>query len=153
MPVIVPPMPIQIPEGNRSIFLAGSIEMGKATDWQTQVIVALDSPSLTMLNPRRPDWDATWQQHITNPVFKEQVLWELEGLERADVIVMYFDPHTQSPITLLELGLHAQSGKLIVCCPEGFWRKGNIDILCEKYSITQLPDLQTLINTLSIKYK
>lgn len=48
---------------------------------------------------------------------------------------MYFDPKTMSPISLLELGLYATSKKLHVICPEGFWRKGNIEIVCSKYNI------------------
>jgi hypothetical protein len=43
------------------------------------------------------------------------------------VICVYFDPKGQSPITLLELGLFHDKD-IIVCCPEGFWRKGNVDV-------------------------
>ena len=49
-----------------------------------------------------------------------------------------------SPITLLELGIHAKSRKLIVYCPEGFWRKGNVDIVCEKYNIKQVDSFEEL---------
>lgn len=59
---------------------------------------------------------------------------------------MYFAPKTKAPITLLELGLFAASKKLLVCCPEGFWRKGNVDIVCHKYNI---PMYQTLSDLLS----
>lgn len=48
---------------------------------------------------------------------------------------MYFDPNTKSPISLLELGLYATSNKLHVICPDGFYRKGNIEIVCDKYNI------------------
>ncbi|OAL42594.1 hypothetical protein IQ07DRAFT_669236, partial [Pyrenochaeta sp. DS3sAY3a] len=50
---------------------------------------------------------------------------------------MYFDPHPEklSPITLLELGHHAKDRKLIVCCPDGFLRKGNVQIVCERFGI------------------
>jgi hypothetical protein len=53
---------------------------------------------------------------------------------------MYFDPNTKSPISLLELGLFASSKKLIVCCPDGFWRKGNVRIVCELYNIPLFND-------------
>lgn len=54
---------------------------------------------------------------------------------------MYFDPSTKSPISLLELGiLTANPNKLLVCCPEGFWRKGNVDVVCRKYNIHQIND-------------
>jgi hypothetical protein len=58
---------------------------------------------------------------------------------------MYFDPNTKSPISLLELGLHAKEQKLVVLCPEGFWRKGNVDVVCEYYSINQVDTFDELI--------
>lgn len=153
MKVIKPPYHLDI-ETN-SIFLAGSIEMGQAVDWQTQVTNGLsDKKNLTILNPRRDDWDSTWKQDVKNEQFRGQVRWELEAMERASIIAMYFDPKTLSPISLLELGLHAQrtdwnykptDSKLVVCCPEGFWRKGNVDVVCERYRIPQVEDLNNLI--------
>lgn len=134
--------------GYISVFLGGSIEMGKAEDWQKVLIKALSDKQIIFLNPRRNDWDSTWEQKITNPEFKLQVTWELTALEFSDIIVMYFDPNTKSPISLLELGLHAKSKKLIVFCPEGFWRKGNVDIVCERYGITQVDSVDELIKTL-----
>lgn len=121
------------------VFLAGSIEMGKAENWQTKVALELGKiPTVTILNPRREQWDNSWEQSITNPVFKEQVDWELDCLEVADLVIFYFDPNTKSPITLLELGMMSQTvrfGKqLIVCCPNGFYRKGNVDIVTDRAS-------------------
>ncbi len=130
---------------NTKIFLGGSIEMGKAIDWQKDLIERLRDEPITFLNPRRNDWDSSWTQEITNPQFKEQVDWELNGLENADIIVMVFDPNTMSPISLLELGLHASSEKMVVICPEGFWRKGNVDIVCEKYNIKQVKNIDELV--------
>ena len=51
---------------------------------------------------------------------------------------MYFDPNTKSPVSLLELGLYAHTGKLRVCCPDGFWRKGNVDVICARFGIKTL---------------
>lgn len=51
------------------VFLAGSIEMGEAEDWQAQVVKELSD--YTILNPRRGDWDSSWEQSINNPHFKE----------------------------------------------------------------------------------
>jgi hypothetical protein len=115
-------------------FLAGSIEMGNAENWQDRLIKKWRNKQGTVLNPRRDEWDSTWTQSINNPKFKEQVLWELNGLELADKIFLYFDPSTKSPISLLELGLYARTGKLLVCCPKGFWRRGNVEVVCEKYN-------------------
>lgn len=128
------------------IFLAGSIEMGKAVNWQQHLIVELKDEDITILNPRRDDWDSSWIQSIENDNFREQVEWELQALEMSDIIALYFAPNTKSPISLLEFGLHARLGKLIVCCPEGFWRKGNVDIVCRKYGVEQAKDIDDLIN-------
>lgn len=143
--VIKPPHPIDIPVGLKSVFLAGSIEMGQAEDWQRCFVQAFVDEQVVILNPRRDDWDSSWVQQIENHQFRGQVKWELAGQEQADVIAMYFSPDTKAPITLLELGLFARSGKVIVCCPPGFWRKGNVDVVCRRYGVKQVADLQTLI--------
>jgi hypothetical protein len=129
-----------------TVFLAGSIEMGKAADWQTKVSEGLkDYANVVILNPRRDDWNSSWKQKITNPQFKEQVTWELRAQEDCDLIVMYFDDETKSPITLLELGLFARDRKLIVCCPKDYWKSGNVDVVCERYDVYQVNDLKQVI--------
>lgn len=134
------------------IFLAGSIEMGNAENWQEQLEHEFSDLDICILNPRRLDWDSSWEQKFENPLFREQVEWELDALEAADIIVMYFDPNTKSPISLLELGAHKSSGKLIVYCPEGFWRKGNVDIFCNKYGIKTVQSIDQLIGEAKIKF-
>ena len=128
-----------------NVFLAGSIEMGVAEHWQKRVIDALSDKPIRFLNPRRDDWDSSWSQDIHNDEFVEQVVWELTSLEQSHLVIMYFDPNTKSPISLLELGLHAKEQKLIVLCPEGFWRKGNVDVVCEYYGINQVDTFDELI--------
>lgn len=131
-----------------SIFLAGSIEQDQAERWQDRVIESLKPFDVAILNPRRAVWNEEWKQSIEVPEFNQQVKWELDALEKADFILMYFDPNTKSPISLLELGLFAKSGKLSVCCPEGFWRKGNVDIVCHRYGIPQFESLEEMVNTM-----
>jgi hypothetical protein len=128
-----------------SVFLAGSIEMGKAVDWQKKIEYALQKENVLILNPRRDDWDSSWEQNIENKQFREQVEWELKAQEKAKMIVMYFSPETKAPITLLELGLFAKSNKIIVCCPEGFYRKGNVDIVCKRYDVPMVSDIDGLV--------
>ncbi len=142
--ILKPPAPLDNLAGP-SVFLAGSIEMGRAEDWQAAVSRSLQSDHLTLLNPRRDDWDPTWEQRMNNPPFRAQVEWELAAQELATLIAMYFAPSTQSPISLLELGLFARSHKLVVCCPEGFWRKGNVDIVCDRYGVPMVDDLDDLV--------
>jgi len=151
MLVYKPPAPWAAAAGATVVFLAGSIEMGNATDWQAALTIALTARladragHIVMLNPRRDAWDASWRQTIDEPRFREQVEWELDGLERADVIAMWFAAETRAPITLLELGLHARGGKLVVGCPEGFWRKGNVEVVCARFGVTLAGDWDAFV--------
>ena len=136
------------------IFLAGSIEMGKAVEWQDKVSESLEEYSGNILNPRRSEWDSSWEQSIDNPNFKEQVTWELDGLDRSQIIFFYLDPNTKSPISLLEIGKYiASDKKLIICVPKGFWRRGNIEVLCDRYNIDLCSNKQELIYKLKKSYK
>jgi len=145
-----------------TIFLAGSIEMGTAENWQQKIVKELGfhvfpfSFPITILNPRRDDWDSSWVQSIKNPKFKEQVIWEIHGQSSSDLILMYFSPNTKSPITLLELGLSANRSELMVCCPEGFWRKGNVEVICDYFSIPLYENFEEFVkavkNRLSQKF-
>jgi hypothetical protein len=131
----------------QSIFLAGSIEMDKAVDWQKKCEEVL-STKYVIFNPRRNEWNSDWEQSITNVKFKEQVDWELNALEKADIIIMFFANNTKSPISLLEFGLYAQSNKMKVVVEEDFWRKGNIDVVCERYNVQQYKNLEELLQNL-----
>lgn len=139
MKVVEAPNPYRsIPSvAKKTIFLAGSIEMGSAENWQEEIIKTLFESNLNtedtiILNPRRKDWNSSWEQSIKNSNFREQVEWELHGIENADLVIFYFDPDTKSPITLMELGMASNiEGDVIVCCPSGYWRKGNVEIFCE----------------------
>lgn len=134
--------------GSPTIFLAGSIEMGKAEDWQSRVARELAATSAVLINPRRDDWDDTWVQSIDHPLFREQVRWELVGLELAKYVLVYFAPDTFAPITLFELGLLTKRpGAVVVCCPDGFYRKGNVDVVCQWFGITTVDTLEDLIKT------
>ena len=146
MPTILkPPAPFAL-DARPSLFLAGSIEMGRAEPWQTRVEAALADLDVVILNPRRDDWDESWAQSIRDAQFRGQVEWELAAQEQASLIAMYFAADTKAPITLLELGLFARSGRLAVCCPDGFWRKGNVEVVCARYAVPLLDDLAALLD-------
>lgn len=131
------------------VFLAGSIEMGVAEDWQSVVPKHFeDKANLVFYNPRRDDWDSSWEQKESNPQFNHQVNWELDKLGKSNYIFMYFSPETKSPISLLELGLFLRKNNMIVCCPEGFWRKGNVDIVCTRAGVCVSNTLEEAIGRL-----
>lgn len=79
--------PNRVKPGLINIFLGGSIEMGNAIEWQKDVVDALSDLPVQLLNPRRDDWDSSWEQTIDNPEFKKQVEWELNSLELSDIII------------------------------------------------------------------
>ena len=148
--------PNAIPESLEppKIFLGGSIEMGKAENWQELTEKRFDSEAI-ILNPRRDDWDSSWIQDPTpGTQFHEQVTWELEAQKDADILVYYFADETQSPITLLELGLHAADiAPIVVRCTDKFWRYGNVKIVCDEHRIPVVSTIEEMFEVVDFYLK
>ena len=147
--------PNQIPvDKSLKIFLGGTIDMGSSEDWQTDFKRALENKikglrynsNVTLLNPRRDSWDNSWIQEFNNPQFFQQVTWEIDAMDKADIIIINFLPDSKSPISLLELGLYAKSKKILVCCPDEFYRSGNVQIVCNRFNIPLYKTMEELIN-------
>lgn len=136
-----------------NVFLAGSIEMGVAENWQDKFANIFKKHNITFLNPRRDQWDNSLTQSIDNKLFRDQVEWELNGLIEADFIVMYFDPKTKSPISLLELGLMARDKKMYVCCPDEFYRRANVEIVCNRFDVPMYGDWFGFVETMKHKFE
>src|SRR3546814_15650547 len=96
--------PQQAPAGHDRprIFLSGSIDMGRAADWQADLIRTLGDLDVVILNPRRPAWNPEWRPVAEEPEFRRLVEWELAALESADIIVLLRAPGSPSPISLHE---------------------------------------------------
>jgi len=146
--VVTSPQPLPAPDGRVRIFLAGSIDMGGSEDWQARAIERLSGPDTVLFNPRRPDWNPAWKPEASEPEFRRQVEWELEALEQSDLVLMYLVPGSQSPVSLLEFGLHAREGKLHVAAPAGFWRKGNVEVTADRYGIPRHETLDELLDAI-----
>lgn len=132
------------------VFLSGSIAMGEAEYWQEEVASQLRN--CTVLNPRRDDWDSSWEQSINDSRFREQVEWELDALASATLTLVYFDPDTYAPITLMELGLQVgRSRQVLVCCPEGFYRRGNVEITCKRLHVPFYDTKAELIEAANVR--
>ena len=116
-----------------SIFLAGTIDNGNSIDWQKEIINKLSklNLSLEIFNPRRDNWNS----NPTKEEMENQIKWEQEHLDKANLICMVITDNSKLPITLLEMGLYATSRKLIVFCTDKFWRYDNVRLTCEKYNI------------------
>lgn len=89
------------------------------------MISLLKDTSLTLINPRRANFD------VTNPDMEyEQIKWEHQHLEHATMISFWFPRETLCPITLFELGKYARdtSKILFIGRDEEYKRKRDIDI-------------------------
>lgn len=147
--IVYPPLRRTRPADDKrpTVFLAGSIEMGAADEWQRRASSSLDSVCSRIYNPRRPDWDSSWEQGIDAPEFNAQVNWELDMIFHADLILFCFDKNTKSAITLQEHGICSvlKPQACHVYCPDEFWRKGNVDILSERAGMASYSTFSTLI--------
>jgi hypothetical protein len=134
-----------------TIFLGGVIDMDKAPRWNKDVVEALKEFDVLLLDPRRDNWDSTWEQTKEHPEFSGQVKWEWKGQEDADLCLYVFAPDAvsapdcEAPITLLEYGSFATTKDCLICCPEGYYRKGNVDIVAEINGTPVYEDLQDLL--------
>ncbi|KAI0888083.1 uncharacterized protein GGS22DRAFT_185463 [Annulohypoxylon maeteangense] len=130
--------------GIKSVFLAGTTTKTDDRDWREVLAESLLDLPVTVINPYRPDWDSSWKEDITCDHFRRQVEWELEKQDGADMVVFYFHPATEAPISLLELGLCARAKKAIVVCPEGYKKRGNVQIVCRTYGLETVESLDAL---------
>jgi hypothetical protein len=124
------------------IFLAGTIDMGNSRDWQAELhdrFSKMDGRYI-LFNPRQEHWDASRPGEMDY-----QVRWELDHLEEADMIIMYILGSSKSPISLLEMGLHARGGKMTVICEEDFYRYDNVRITCDYYDVPLYNDLDSFL--------
>ena len=135
--------------GTPASLLAGSIEGGRAEPWQGALIHLLADSGLTILDPRRDDWDASWvDRDECSPFPGAGGLGASTGSSGRTGWRCTSPRAPAPPVTLLELGLVAASKPVVVCCPEGFWRKGNVDAVCRRFGIPQVDDLAGLATAL-----
>lgn len=122
-----------------SIFLGGTIDMGNSADWQQFTADQFNDEiyeDLVFYNPRRPDWDSSWEQDPTRGTpFYEQVMWEMAAQEEAQFKLYHFEPSSMSPVTLLEVGRWATSFDTVVSCNPNYYRYGNVRLFCEHHDI------------------
>ena len=142
----------ELPEevaGDRSftkVFLAGTIDMGNSRDWQKEIYERFSKMGgrYILFNPRQENWDASRPGEMDY-----QVRWELDHLEEADIILMYILGTSKSPISLLEMGLHAKGGKMVVICEEDFYRYDNVRITCDYYDVPLFSDFDSFLRKMA----
>lgn len=150
---VKPPEPtIRLNTPGPRVFLAGSIENGKAEQWQRELVRVLADYPGVVFNPRRDDWDP----NASDPQVCEQIRWEQHALDVSDIIVFYFDPETMSPITLLELGQVLGLGgvgaevQVLICCPLGYYRYHNVYQTVHMFERTNVQFTRSPLTLLSL---
>ncbi len=119
-----------------TLFLAGTTTASAGNpDWRATLSATLADLPVTIFNPLRPDWDSSWREDVSFAPFREQVEWELDMQDRAALVVVYFGAGTDAPISLLELGLCARSGRAVVVCHRGYRKRGNVEIVCRRLGV------------------
>lgn len=137
--------------------------------WRSDLAASLRDLPVSVMDPFRSDWNDTWLEDEEDEQFRSQVEWELHMHERADLIVVVFAPETKAPVSLLEMGLAVRAkvvgeggeegrdgegkerveawSKALVVCPDEFWKKGNVRIVCKMHGIECLKDIKELDKT------
>lgn len=117
-----------IQTAKKLMFLAGSIDLQLSGNWRKSIANKL-CDQFDFFDPT-----AIHHETLTASQWKQHIKWELEAMEKVDVILMNFLPSAKSPISLVELGLNTRGKKLVVICPNEFYKKQYINALCEHYS-------------------
>jgi hypothetical protein len=103
-----------------SVFLGGGIS--GCGDWQRELAAALDGAGLTLLNPRRSEFDVA-DVHAA----EAQIEWEHRHLRRASAVLFWFPCETLCPITLYELGAWSMAQKpLFIGVHPGYARRFDV---------------------------
>lgn len=136
------------------IFLAGSIDNGAAEDWQARISQLIidhydqSNRNIQIINPRKESWDPTIDPSSKDEGLITQINWELNQLQSADLIAMYFTPDSKAPISLLEFGMYCKDSKMIVYCPTDFYRSTNVHVTAEHNNCCITDDEDEWINIL-----
>lgn len=156
--VIKAPSPRYGNSDNVRVFLAGSIDMGAATDWQSKLIAHAgcsfdENDNITFYNPRRTG-GFSGEQTLEDDDFAAQVNWEIDRIDRANIVVFYITAESWAPITLWELGYFLgkqealkdiadcnQRQRIVIGVEQGFWRRGNIEVMCDRLGILLVDNL------------
>lgn len=138
-----------LPHNAMTVFLAGTIDNGAVEPWAHIVAEAFEGRNIVFYDPRRENWLPDIEKRARNPVFREQVEWELSNISTANIVFFNFVADSLSPITLQELGyVVAKDSRVIVVCPDGFWRKGNVEIMCGLHAIPVYSSIEDGIEAL-----
>ncbi len=95
-----------LPALTTTCFVAGGIT--NCPDWQTEFVCMMSDTNVVFFNPRRESFDIT--KSLSS---KDQIAWEVEHLNRSEVVIFWFPEEGNCMISLFELG--KTLGKGIPC--------------------------------------
>jgi hypothetical protein len=104
-----------------SLFIAGGIT--GCENWQKKLCDMLEDLDIAIYNPRRKNFD------IKKNKAGEQIKWEHDMLDKADIISFWFSKETVQPIVLYELGKYTRKDvPLVIGCDPDYSRKSDVEI-------------------------
>ena len=69
------------------------------------------------------------------------------------MIAIYLHLGTISPISLIELGLFIKTKKMVICCLDSFYRRGNMQVIYNKYDGKLVATLDKLVKEVKDRIK
>lgn len=149
------------------IYLSGSLDLGgKSTPWQQKFINGLSK--LTVKHPNKPELPdytgfkflvfnplvpVNGEPSVDNPEFVQKLNWELEMMERSDVIFCNFLKKSVLISAISGYLLNAQTGKVICRCPIECNFYPQVKVLSDKYGIPLLGNSGSLIDAMKTMFE
>ncbi|RGP58871.1 hypothetical protein FLONG3_11352 [Fusarium longipes] len=146
--VVMAPQKPNLSNDTTSIFLAGTTTSTNEPNWRQSFTAALANFPIAIFDPSRPDWDSTWREDFSDERWAEQISWELDMQEAADIVVFMFDRVTDAPISLMELGLAVKTKQVIVCAHNEYRKRGNVDAVCRRFGAKMVSTENELLDGL-----
>lgn len=112
-------VPSSINDYQDTVFLGGGIS--GCPPWQDEAVNLFKDSGLTIINPRRKDFDTN-----NKSMFYEQIEWEYWHLKLSAIKLFWFPKDTLCPITLFELGKHLKDKNVFVGCDPLYQRAKDI---------------------------
>lgn len=71
-------------------------------------------------------------------------------MEKADLVFIYFASEGLSAVSMFEFGncltkLYSGTGTMLVCCEDGYARRGNVQIVCARHGIKLLETMENVV--------
>lgn len=71
-------------------------------------------------------------------------------MEGADLVFVYFASEGLSAVTMFEFGhsvgkLETSKAAMLVCCEDGYARRGNVQIACARHDIKLLDTMENVV--------